>query len=60
MPRGRRRPRVSSRMARLSARLANHYKREMERAVREDKCSSENDWDDEMGRHRHRGRGRGD
>lgn len=55
-----RRERISSRIGRLAARLANHYKIEMERAVRERKWSSEHDWDDGRGRHRGRGRGRGD
>jgi hypothetical protein len=55
-----RRGRVSSRIGRVAARLANHYRQEMERAVREQKWSSEHDWDHDRDRDRGRGRGRGD
>jgi hypothetical protein len=55
-----RRGRVSSRIGRVAARLANHYRQEMERAVREQKWSSDHDWDHDRGRDHGRGRGRGD
>jgi hypothetical protein len=55
-----RRGRISSRIGRVGARLANHYRQEMERAVREEKWSSEHDWDHDRLRDRGRGRGRGE
>jgi hypothetical protein len=37
-------PRTTGAMGRLAGRLASHYRREMERAIREQKWSSERDW----------------